>query len=235
MTAGGSSKRFRRVRRVSLLVSPVLAVVLFVSLAAAAIAADDARQIVEEVQRRTDATSQSLRRTAAGVRRQRPDERQALVVRAAGIARSEQGGPALHRAAEVKGVALLVVNHPDRASDQWMWTPAIERDRRIALQDRSTGFFGHRLQLRRPRRAGRRPVRVHRVRRRDGRRPPAGRFESTPRQSKVSRMPRDRSSGSARTTTVSPDRELRQGSGGAAAELLRSRTCRGCGRRGSSR
>jgi Outer membrane lipoprotein-sorting protein len=42
----------------------------------------------------------------------------------------------------VKGVALLVVNHPDRASDQWMWTPAIERDRRIALQDRSTRFFG---------------------------------------------------------------------------------------------
>jgi Outer membrane lipoprotein-sorting protein len=43
---------------------------------------------------------------------------------------------------EVKGVALLVVNHPDRASDQWMWTPAIGRDRRIALQDRSTRFFG---------------------------------------------------------------------------------------------
>jgi Outer membrane lipoprotein-sorting protein len=44
--------------------------------------------------------------------------------------------------AEVRGVALLVVNHPDRPSDQWMWTPAIERDRRIALQDRSTRFFG---------------------------------------------------------------------------------------------
>jgi outer membrane lipoprotein-sorting protein len=44
--------------------------------------------------------------------------------------------------AEVKGVALLIFNHPDRASDQWMWTPAIERDRRIALQDRSTRFFG---------------------------------------------------------------------------------------------
>ena len=44
--------------------------------------------------------------------------------------------------AEVKGVALLVVNHPDRASDQWMWTPSIQRDRRIALQDRSTRFFG---------------------------------------------------------------------------------------------
>jgi hypothetical protein len=44
--------------------------------------------------------------------------------------------------AEVKGVALLIVNHTDRSSDQWMWTPAIERDRRIAAQDRSTRFFG---------------------------------------------------------------------------------------------
>jgi len=44
--------------------------------------------------------------------------------------------------AEVKGVALLIVNHPERTSDQWMWTPAIERDRRIAAQDRSTRFFG---------------------------------------------------------------------------------------------
>jgi hypothetical protein len=44
--------------------------------------------------------------------------------------------------AEVKGVALLVDNHPDRASDQWMWTPALQRERRIALQDRSTRFFG---------------------------------------------------------------------------------------------
>ena len=42
----------------------------------------------------------------------------------------------------MKGVALLIVNHPDRASDQWMWTPALQRERRIALQDRSTRFFG---------------------------------------------------------------------------------------------
>jgi hypothetical protein len=43
---------------------------------------------------------------------------------------------------EVKGVGLLIVNHPDRASDQWMWRPSIGRDQRIALQDRSTRFFG---------------------------------------------------------------------------------------------
>ena len=44
--------------------------------------------------------------------------------------------------AEVKGVALLIVNHPDTASDQWMWRPNIGRDQRISVQDRSTRFFG---------------------------------------------------------------------------------------------
>jgi len=44
--------------------------------------------------------------------------------------------------AEVKGVSLLVLSHPDRASDQWMWIPANERERRVAFQDRSTRFFG---------------------------------------------------------------------------------------------
>ena len=39
-------------------------------------------------------------------------------------------------------MALLVINHPDRSSDQWMWTPAVGRERRIALQDRSQRFFG---------------------------------------------------------------------------------------------
>ena len=50
--------------------------------------------------------------------------------------------PAILAPPLVKGVALLVHNHPDRASDQWMWTPELNRDRRIALQDRSTRFFG---------------------------------------------------------------------------------------------
>jgi hypothetical protein len=37
---------------------------------------------------------------------------------------------------------MLIHNHRDRSSDQWMWTPALQRDRRIAFQDRSTRFFG---------------------------------------------------------------------------------------------
>jgi outer membrane lipoprotein-sorting protein len=37
---------------------------------------------------------------------------------------------------------LLVLNYPDKASDQWMWTPAINRERRVATQDRRSRFFG---------------------------------------------------------------------------------------------
>jgi hypothetical protein len=44
--------------------------------------------------------------------------------------------------AEVKGVALLIFTYADRPSDQWMWTPALNRERRIATQDRRTRFFG---------------------------------------------------------------------------------------------
>lgn len=105
-------------------------------------AADDARTVVQEVQRRSEAASQRYEGLLQvfDAKGKVSDKRWTL----------ERLGSHGHSKmvlrftvpAEVKGVALLVVNHPDRASDQWMWTPAIERDRRIALQDRSTRFFG---------------------------------------------------------------------------------------------
>jgi len=105
-------------------------------------AADNARQIVEEAQKRTDAKSQRYEGLL-----QVFDAKGKISDKRWSFDRigSHGGSKAVLRfaaPAEVKGVALLVVNHPDRASDQWMWTPAIERDRRIALQDRSTRFFG---------------------------------------------------------------------------------------------
>jgi hypothetical protein len=109
---------------------------------AAVITADSARQIVEEAQKRTDATSQRYEGllqvfdTKGKVSDKRWSfERLGSHGRSKAVLR-------FTAPAEVKGVALLVVNHADRASDQWMWTPAIARDRRIALQDRSTRFFG---------------------------------------------------------------------------------------------
>ena len=104
--------------------------------------ADDARQIVDESQKRSDAKSQRYEGVlqtidSAG----KKTEKRWIQVRLGAHGQSK----AVIRftaPAEVKGVALLIVNHADRSSDQWMWTPAIERDRRIALQDRSTRFFG---------------------------------------------------------------------------------------------
>jgi outer membrane lipoprotein-sorting protein len=105
-------------------------------------AADDARRIVDEAQKRTDAKSQRYEGLlqvfdAKG----RIADKRWLFERLGSHGQS-RAVLRFTAPADVKGVALLVVNHVDRASDQWMWTPAIERDRRIALQDRSTRFFG---------------------------------------------------------------------------------------------
>jgi Outer membrane lipoprotein-sorting protein len=112
------------------------------ALAVASAFAQDARQLVEESQRRGRANSQRyegvLEVTAADGKVTRKSWQQARL----GSYGNSKAVIRFSAPAEVKGVALLVINHPDRSSDQWMWTPAIGRDRRIALQDRSTRFFG---------------------------------------------------------------------------------------------
>jgi len=104
-------------------------------------AQSDARKIVEEAQRRTASQSQKYEGTLQVVDTKSKSEKRWQYDR---IGSNGMSKVVLRfsEPAEVKGVALLVLNHPDRSSDQWMWTPAISRDRRIALQDRSTRFFG---------------------------------------------------------------------------------------------
>ncbi|HKT78744.1 MAG TPA: outer membrane lipoprotein-sorting protein [Vicinamibacterales bacterium] len=122
---------------------PTLIVAAMIAVAAATVsAADDVRQIVEEAQRRTDVKSQRYEGllTVLDAKGKTSDKRWTL--ERLGSHGDSKVVLRFNAPAEVKGVALLVVNHPDRASDQWMWTPAIERDRRIALQDRSARFFG---------------------------------------------------------------------------------------------
>jgi len=102
----------------------------------------DARAIMEESQRRTDARSYQYEGLLQSFdAKNKVTEKRWLFDRAGSHGRSKSV-LRFTSPPEVKGVALLIGNHPDRASDQWMWTPAIERDRRIALQDRSTRFFG---------------------------------------------------------------------------------------------
>ena len=105
-------------------------------------AAQDARGIVAEAQRRTEAESQHYEGTLKVIDSKGRIADKRWVYDRLGSHGSSKAVLRFTEPAEVRGVALLIVNHPDRASDQWMWTPAIQRERRIALQDRSTRFFG---------------------------------------------------------------------------------------------
>jgi hypothetical protein len=105
-------------------------------------AADDARQIVQESQMRAASTSERYEGVLQSFEASGKTTEKRWTVERLGSHGESKEVIRFTAPPEVKGVALLVVNHPDRASDQWMWTPAIERDRRIALQDRSTRFFG---------------------------------------------------------------------------------------------
>ena len=104
--------------------------------------AQDARQIVTESQNRARSKSQRYEGTLEVIGSSNKVSLKRWVYDRVGSYGASKVVLRFTAPPEVKGVALLIVNHSDRASDQWMWTPAIERDRRIALQDRSTRFFG---------------------------------------------------------------------------------------------
>jgi outer membrane lipoprotein-sorting protein len=104
--------------------------------------AQDARQIVAESENRSRSKSQQYEGTLEVIGASNKVSIKRWEYRRIGSFGTSKAILRFTAPAEVKGVALLIVNHTDRASDQWMWTPAIERDRRIAAQDRSTRFFG---------------------------------------------------------------------------------------------
>src|SRR5499426_3425017 len=102
----------------------------------------DPRQIIEEAQRRTTTQSQRYEGTLRVVDAKSKITEKRWQYDRIGSHGSSKALLRFTAPAEVKGVALLVLNHPDRSSDQWMWTPAVHRDRRVAMQDRSSSFFG---------------------------------------------------------------------------------------------
>jgi hypothetical protein len=114
---------------------------MFVAFSIVAIA-QDPRAIVEEAQKRSVSSSQRYEGTLRVVDGKSKVTEKRWSYERIGSHGNSKSVLRFSAPAEVKGVALLVVNHPDRSSDQWMWTPAIGRERRIALQDRSQRFFG---------------------------------------------------------------------------------------------
>lgn len=113
-----------------------------VFLIACCASAQDARQIVTEAQNRGRSKSQQYEGTLQASSPKQKVSTKRWVYQRLGSYGNSKAILRFTAPPEVKGVALLVINHPGRASDQWMWIPAEERDRRIALQDRSTRFFG---------------------------------------------------------------------------------------------
>jgi Outer membrane lipoprotein-sorting protein len=105
-------------------------------------AAENPRQILDEAQKRTNTKTQRYEGLLQTFEGNGKTTQKRWVQDRIGAHGQSKAVIRFTAPPEVKGVALLIVNHPDRSSDQWMWTPAIERDRRIALQDRSTRFFG---------------------------------------------------------------------------------------------
>jgi outer membrane lipoprotein-sorting protein len=117
-------------------------IAFMVAMAPAAGSAQDARQIVHEVQKRSNVQSQRYEGLLQVFNAKGKVSDKRWTLERIGSYGASKMILRFTVPAEVKGVALLVVNHTDRASDQWMWTPSIERERRIALQDRSQRFFG---------------------------------------------------------------------------------------------
>jgi hypothetical protein len=104
--------------------------------------AQDARQIVAEVQQRSRVESQQYQGVLRVADARGRTSEKGWVYERLGSHGASKVVIRFTAPAEVKGVALLVTNHPDRSSDQWMWTPAINRERRVATQDRRARFFG---------------------------------------------------------------------------------------------
>jgi hypothetical protein len=111
-------------------------------LATLPIFAQDPRAIIAEVQKRTYSNSQRYEGTLEVIGAENRVATKRWIFERIGSFGDSKSMLRFIAPPEVKGVALLIVNHPDRASDQWMWRPAIGRDQRISLQDRSTRFFG---------------------------------------------------------------------------------------------
>lgn len=104
--------------------------------------AQDPRQIIQEVQKRQHSNSQRYQGTLEVIGAGNKISTKSWIYKRIGSFGDSKAVLRFVSPAEVKGVGLLIVNHTDRASDQWMWAPDVGRDRRIAMQDRSTRFFG---------------------------------------------------------------------------------------------
>src|SRR5258708_309007 len=121
--------------------SSVLGALCVLCVSVVDLSAQDARSIVQEVQRRNRTDSERYEGTLQVIDNKKVTDKRWIYKRKGSFGQSK-AVRSFTAPGEVKGVALLIVKHQERASDMWMWTPSLERERRIAFQDRSTRYFG---------------------------------------------------------------------------------------------
>src|SRR5437763_1979071 len=85
--------------------------------------AQDPRQIITEVQKRQFSTSQRYEGTLEVIGGGNRVAAKSWIYQRIGSFGDSKARLQFTAPADVKGVGMLIVNHPDRASDQWMWRP----------------------------------------------------------------------------------------------------------------
>jgi hypothetical protein len=93
------------------------------ALFASALVAQDARQIIQESQTRSRSASEHYEGQLKVIDAKGKTSEKRWSYDRLGSHGDSKAVLRFTAPAEVKGVALLIVNHPERASDQWMWIP----------------------------------------------------------------------------------------------------------------
>lgn len=117
-----------------------LVIVLAVALAAPA-KPQDARAVMDEVDKRRRTASEYSEGVITVEERGRTKQKAWRSWRL-GWGPEAKGLIQFQEPAEVRGVGLLTLSHAGRPAEQWFYAPAIDRDRRVAKQEKSTRFLG---------------------------------------------------------------------------------------------
>jgi hypothetical protein len=118
-----------------------LAVVTAVPLAATPAPPKDGRAVMDEVDKRRH-TASEYSEGIITVEEKGKTKRKAWRSWRLGWGSEAKGLIQFLEPAEVKGVGLLTLSHAGLPAEQWFYAPAIDRDRRVARQEKSTRFLG---------------------------------------------------------------------------------------------
>jgi hypothetical protein len=136
------SSRRMKPRRPTRCRMPLLSLCLACTVAAWAAPSQRAVEIMQEVEKRGLADSQSYNGAIEVVE---PNGK--LTKRSWQLWREGNDGASklllrFDTPPDMRGVGVLILNAPNASAEQWLYTPSIQRERHLAVQDRSRRFMG---------------------------------------------------------------------------------------------